>query len=225
MIDTIWLTDNSLGCYDYDYECDPFGRNPNCCIKHCNHTDMCNAEFPEGITNLDGLQYLKLNHNMLSGIIPYNIGDMYNLKYLHLDNNFPITRDELVKKLDEENIEKSMTAPAITIISYDAKFYEKLPYLFPHTNAKSWYEGKPDKINSTAQMNATLQGAYFIMAARSVGLDCGPMGGFNNETLDAEFFPDMLTKSIFICGIGYGDQSKVFPRLPRLSFDKSCEVI
>ena len=134
-------------------------------------------------------------------------------------------KKRLKSHLDEENIEKSMTAPAITIISYDAKFYEKLPYLFPHTNAKSWYEGKPDKINSTAQMNATLQGAYFIMAARSVGLDCGPVGGFNNETLDAEFFPDMLTKSIFICGIGYGDQSKVFPRLPRLSFDKSCEVI
>ncbi|HIE79028.1 MAG TPA: malonic semialdehyde reductase [Candidatus Thioglobus sp.] len=134
-------------------------------------------------------------------------------------------KSRLKSHLSEGNVEKSMTAPAVAIISYDVEFYEKLPYLFPHTDAKSWYKGKPEKIKSVGEINATLQGAYFIMAARSVGLDCGPMGGFNNETLDDEFFPDKLTRSIFLCGIGYGDHSKIFDRLPRLSFDEVCEII
>ena len=126
--------------------------------------------------------------------------------------------------LDEGNVDKAMSAPAVAIISYDLEFYEKLDYLFPHTDAKSWYEGKPDKIKSVGEMNATLQGAYFMMAARSIGLDCGPMGGFNNETLDQAFFPDGKTKSIFICAIGHGDDTKIFPRSPRLSFDEACEI-
>jgi 3-hydroxypropanoate dehydrogenase len=134
-------------------------------------------------------------------------------------------KDRLRSHLDEGNIEKSMSAPAVAIISYDTEFYEKLAYLFPHTDAKSWYEGKPEKITAVGSMNATLQGSYFMMAARSVGLDCGPMGGFNAETLDQEFFPDGKTKSIFICGIGYGDSTQIFPRSPRLSFDEACEII
>lgn len=127
--------------------------------------------------------------------------------------------------LDEGNISKAMSAPAVAIISYDTEFYEKLEFLFPHTDAKSWYLGKPEKIKSTGEMNATLQGAYFIIAARAVGLDCGPMGGFNPLTLDQEFFPDGKTKSIFLCGIGYGDHSKIFSRSPRLSFEQACEII
>ncbi len=134
-------------------------------------------------------------------------------------------KEKLKAHLDEGNVEKSMSAPVVAIISYDTEFYEKLPFLFPHTDAKSWYEGKPEKIKSAAQMNATLQGAYFLMAARSVGLDCGPMGGFNNEALDQAFFPDGKTKSIFLCGIGHGDESKLFPRSPRLAFDEACEII
>lgn len=134
-------------------------------------------------------------------------------------------KEKLKAHLDEGNVEKSMSAPVVAIISYDTEFYEKLPFLFPHTDAKSWYEGKPEKIKSAAQMNATLQGAYFMMAARSVGLDCGPMGGFNNEALDQAFFPDGKTKSIFLCGIGHGDESKLFPRSPRLAFDDACEII
>ena len=134
-------------------------------------------------------------------------------------------KEKLKAHLDEGNVEKSMSAPVVAIISYDTEFYEKLPFLFPHTDAKSWYEGKPEKIKSAAQMNATLQGAYFMMAARSVGLDCGPMGGFNNEALDQAFFPDGKTKSIFLCGIGHGDESKLFPRSPRLAFDEACEII
>lgn len=132
---------------------------------------------------------------------------------------------KLSPHLDEANIEKAMSAPAVAIIAYDTEFYEKLDYLFPHTDAKSWYAGKPDKITAVGSMNATLQGAYFMLAVRSVGLDCGPMGGFNADTLDAEFFPDGKTKSIFICGIGYGDVSKIFPRSPRLDFDEACKII
>ncbi|MDC9714405.1 MAG: malonic semialdehyde reductase [Gammaproteobacteria bacterium] len=127
--------------------------------------------------------------------------------------------------LDEGNVEKSMSAPVVAIIAYDTEFYEKLPFLFPHTDAKSWYEGKPDKIKSAGEMNATLQGAYFMMATRAVGLDCGPMGGFNNQALDDAFFPEGKTKSIFLCGIGYGDHGKIFPRSPRLSFDEACNII
>jgi 3-hydroxypropanoate dehydrogenase len=134
-------------------------------------------------------------------------------------------KDRLKSHLNEGNVEKCITAPAVAIISYDVEFYEKLPYLFPHTDAKSWYQGNPEKIKSVGEMNATLQGAYFMMAARSIGLDCGPMGGFNNVSLDSEFFPDMLTKSIFLCGIGYGDHDKVFSRLPRLSFEDVCAII
>ena len=133
-------------------------------------------------------------------------------------------KEKFKAHLDEGNVDKAMSAPAVAIISYDLEFYEKLDYLFPHTDAKSWYEGKPDKIKSVGEMNATLQGAYFMMAARSIGLDCGPMGGFNNETLDQAFFPDGKTKSIFICAIGHGDDTKIFPRSPRLSFDEACEI-
>jgi 3-hydroxypropanoate dehydrogenase len=127
--------------------------------------------------------------------------------------------------LDEGNIEKSMTAPVVAIISYDVEFYEKLEFLFPHTDARSWYADNPAKIKSAGEMNATLQGAYFMLAARSVGLDCGPMGGFNNTSLDKDFFPDGKTKSIFICALGQGDKSKIYPRNPRLSFDEACKII
>lgn len=134
-------------------------------------------------------------------------------------------KTQLKPHLDEGNINKAMSAPVVAIIGYDREFYEKLGYLFPHTDAKSWYVGKPEKIKTTGQMNATLQGGYFILAARAVGLDCGPMGGFNNQTLDLDFFPDGKTRSIFICAIGYGDRSKLFPRSPRLDFDDACEIL
>lgn len=134
-------------------------------------------------------------------------------------------KQRLKPHLDEGNIDKSMNAPAIAIISYDTEFYEKLPFLFPHTDAKSWYQGNPEKIKSAGEMNATLQGAYFIIATRAVGLDCAPMSGFNNETLDDAFFPEGKIKSIFLCGIGHGNQNKVFPRLPRLNFDEVCKII
>lgn len=133
-------------------------------------------------------------------------------------------KEKLKSALAEGNIEKSMTAPVVAIIAMDMEFYEQLPRLFPHTDAKSWFEGKPDKIEETAFRNSSLQGAYLIMAARSLGLDCGPMSGFDNNKLDAAFFPDGKIKSNFICAIGYGDQSRLFPRGPRLEFDEACRI-
>jgi len=134
-------------------------------------------------------------------------------------------KQQLKSHLDEGNVDKAMSAPVVAIISYDTEFYEKLPFLFPHTDARSWYAGNPEKIKTAGEMNATLQGAYFMLAARSVGLDCGPMGGFNNSTLDEEFFPDGKTKSIFICALGHGDETKIYPRGPRLSFNEACEIV
>lgn len=126
--------------------------------------------------------------------------------------------------LSEGNIEKCMTAPVVAIIGMDMEFYEKLPKLFPHTDARSWYVGKPEAIEKTAFRNSTLQGAYFIMAARSIGLDCGPMSGFNAEKINETFFPNTAIKANFICAIGYGDESKIFPRHPRLSFEEACKI-
>jgi nitroreductase len=127
--------------------------------------------------------------------------------------------------LNEGNVEKSITAPVVALIGMDMEFYEKLPVLFPHTDARSWFAGKPEKIQEHAMRNSSLQGAYFIVAARSIGLDAGPMSGFDKEKLNAEFFPDGNVKSNFICAIGYGDESKLYPRGPRLSFDEVCQIL
>jgi nitroreductase len=121
-------------------------------------------------------------------------------------------------------VEKSMTAPVVAIIAMDTEFYELLPRLFPHTDARSWYAGKPQAIRDTALRNGSLQGAYFIMAARSLGLDCGPMSGFNAEKLDQAFFPDGRWRSNFICSLGYGDRGQLHPRGPRLDFDEVCRI-
>ena len=134
-------------------------------------------------------------------------------------------KERLKPSLDQGNIDKAMNSPAVVVISYDTEFYQKLPFLSPHNNAKSWYEGKDKKIKSTGEFNSALQGAYFIMATRSIGLDCCPMLGFNKEKLNQEFFPNEKIKSIFICGIGYGDDTKVRQRSPRLDFEEACEIL
>jgi len=126
--------------------------------------------------------------------------------------------------LAEGNITKSMTAPVVIVFAMDLEFYEHLPVLFPHTDAKSWFEGNETKIQETAKRDSTLQAAYMLIAARSLGLDCGPMSGFDNEKLDAEFFPDGKVKSNFICALGYGITEKLHPRGPRLSFSETCEI-
>ena len=127
--------------------------------------------------------------------------------------------------LAEGNIEKSMTAPVVAIVGMDMEFYEQLPKLFPHTDARSWYVGNDEKILETAFRNSTLQGAYLIMAIRSRGLDAGPMSGFDSEKLDTAFFPDARVKSNFICAFGYGDKNKLHPRGPRLEFSEACKIV
>jgi len=127
--------------------------------------------------------------------------------------------------LDEGNRTKTMAAPCVVIVAHDLDFYEKLPVLFPHTDAKSWFEGKPDSALETVCLrNGSLQGAYLILAARALGLDCGPMSGFDNAKLDAAFFPDGRWKSNFLCNLGKGDPAKVFPRNPRLTFEEACRI-
>ena len=135
------------------------------------------------------------------------------------------SKQKMLPSLDQGNINKVMSAPCVVIISYDTKFYESLSILSPHNDAKASFEGKENKIKNTAKFNSSLQGAYFIIATRSVGLDCCPMLGFNKEKLNQEFFPDKKNKAIFICGIGYGDESKLRPRAPRLDFEEACNIL
>ncbi len=123
------------------------------------------------------------------------------------------------------NLEKTMSAPVIAIIAYDLRFAEKLHKLFPHApEAKDWFND-PRHAEITAFRNGTLQGAYFILAARAIGLDCGPMSGFDNAGVDLEFFPSGDIKSNFLCNLGYGDASGLFPRSPRLPFDEACKIL
>jgi len=127
--------------------------------------------------------------------------------------------------LSEGNRAKTMAAPVTAIVATDHEFYEKLPQLFPHADARSWFFGNQPLIDTTAFRNGTLQGAYVIMAARSIGLDCGPMSGFDNAGVDAAFFAGTTIKSNFLINIGYGDASRdLFPRSPRLSFDEACRI-
>lgn len=133
-------------------------------------------------------------------------------------------KERLKPCLSEGNVRKSMEAPVVAIIGMDMEFYEKLPVLFPHTDARSWYAGMPEKIQANAFRCSSLQGAYFMLAARSIGLDCGPMGGFNAQKMDEAFFPDGKIKTNFICAVGYGDRSKLHPRNPRLAFEETCRI-
>ena len=118
-----------------------------------------------------------------------------------------------------------MAAPVTVIIGSDYAFYEHMEKLFPDTGARSWFEGKPDVIATTAFRNATLQGGYLILAARALGLDCGPMSGFNNAKVDDLFFPGAQVKSNFLINLGYGNPAVLHPRNPRFSFDEICKII
>jgi len=136
-------------------------------------------------------------------------------------------KEKLAPALSPGNLDKTMKAPVTAIIAYDLRFYENLPRTFPNNpNAKSAFEGeaKAAHVQTTALRNGSLQGAYLILAARALGLDCGPMSGFDNAKVDAAFFPDGRIKSNFLCNLGYGDPSKVFPRNPRLAFDEACTL-
>jgi 3-hydroxypropanoate dehydrogenase len=132
---------------------------------------------------------------------------------------------KLAPFLSEGNLAKTMEAPVTAIIATDHEFYEQLPKLFPHADARSWFVGNQPLIDTTAFRNATLQGAYVLMAARALGLDCGPMSGFDNAGVDAAFFSGTTIKSNFLISIGHGDASRnLFPRSPRLSFDEACTI-
>jgi 3-hydroxypropanoate dehydrogenase len=133
-------------------------------------------------------------------------------------------KGKLLPCLDANNVEKARTAPVTAIIAHDLEFYEQLPRLFPHVPARSWFAGNQPLIESTAFRNGTLQGAYFIIAARSLGLDCGPMSGFDNAKVDAAFFQGTSWKSNFVCNLGHGDSSKLHPRSPRLEFSEACKI-
>jgi len=137
----------------------------------------------------------------------------------------PEAKAKLAPLMSDGNRAKTMAAPVTAIIGNDHAFHDKLPQLFPHADAKSWFEGNQPLIDTTAFRNATLQGAYLILAARALGLDCGPMSGFDNAGVDAAFFAGTATKSNFLINIGYGDASRdLFPRSPRLSFDEACTI-
>ena len=137
----------------------------------------------------------------------------------------PAAKERLLTCMNAGNVEKTRQAPVTAIIGMDLEFYEKLPKLFPHADAKPWFAGKPEFIQTTAMRNSSLQGGYFIIAARSLGLDCGPMSGFDNAKVDAEFFAGTAVKTNFVCNLGHGDPSKLFGRSPRLSFEEACRLV
>ena len=127
--------------------------------------------------------------------------------------------------LDAGNRAKTMAAPVTAIIGSDLRFYDHLPKLFPHADAASWFKGQNEKIKDTAFRNGSLQGAYLTIAARALGLDCGPMSGFDNNAVDQAFFAGTETRSNFLCNLGYGDASQIYPRSPRFAFDELAQII
>ncbi|HYA74138.1 MAG TPA: malonic semialdehyde reductase [Roseiarcus sp.] len=134
-------------------------------------------------------------------------------------------KQRLAPTLSPGNLEKTLAAPVVAIAGYDVKFYEHLPFLFPHADAKAWFSGNAEFAERSAFLNGTLQVAYFILALRAVGLDTGPMTGFDNAKVDAEFFAGTDVKSNVLINIGYGDPSKLFPRSPRFSFDQIAKIV
>lgn len=149
-------------------------------------------------------------------------------------------KERLRPTLAPGNVQKTMTAPATVVVAYDLRFYDKLPKLFPHNpGVRDSFANNPQLIETTAKRNSSLQGAYMMLAARALGLDCGPMSGFDNAKLDAEFFaagkecegcdqeffPEGHVRSNFLCNLGYGDRSTLHPRQPRFTFEEACSIL
>ena len=134
-------------------------------------------------------------------------------------------KERLAACMNPGNIDKTLQAPVTAVLGMDMEFHEKLPQLFPHTDARSWFAGKPALIESTAFRNSSLQGGYFMLAARAVGLDCGPMSGFNADKVNAAFFPEGKVKVNFVCNLGHGDPAGLLARSPRLRFDEACTIV
>ena len=138
----------------------------------------------------------------------------------------PEAKALLAPALSEGNLAKTMSAPVTVIVGEDLRFYDKLPVLFPHTDAKSWFDTQPEAAVATVALrNSSLQGAYLILAARALGLDCGPMSGFDNAKVDETFFAGTPIKSNFLVNLGKGDAASIFPRSPRLGFDEACRIL
>jgi len=137
----------------------------------------------------------------------------------------PEAKEKLLPCLAAGNVEKTKAAPVTAIIAQDLEFYDKLPRLFPFADARSWFAENKSFAESTAFRNSSLQGAYFIIAARALGLDCGPMSGFDNAKVDEVFFHGTSWRSNFICNLGHGDASKLRPRPPRLEFSETCKIL
>ena len=134
----------------------------------------------------------------------------------------PAGKQRLAPALSKGNLDKTMAAPITVIAAWDRRFYDKLPALFPHADARSWFTGSPEAAHETAFRNASLQAAYLLLAARAVGLDAGPMSGFDKAKVDAAFFEGTDWSANFLINLGHGDPAKVFGRLPRLAFDEAC---
>lgn len=134
-------------------------------------------------------------------------------------------KQRLAKSLKDKNIDKMMSAPVSVIIAHDVEFWKELPYLFPHEDRRPHFMHKPEHSEVTAFRNGTLQGAYFMIAARAVGLDVGAMSGFSNAIVDEEFFSGTSLKSNFLCNLGYADETALFQKLPRLPFDTACKFL
>lgn len=134
-------------------------------------------------------------------------------------------KERLRPALSAGNVNKTLAAPVVAIVAYDPAFYDRLPFLFPHADARSWFADNDELAEATAFRNGTLQGAYLIMAARAIGLDCGPMSGFDNALVDAEFLAEFGWKSNFLINLGHGDPAGLSPRLPRLEFDEACVLL
>lgn len=136
----------------------------------------------------------------------------------------PEAKARLLPALIEGNVEKTRTAPVTAIIGHDLEFHEQLPQLFPHTDARSWFAGNQPLIEATAFRNGTLQGAYLILAARALGLDCGPMSGFDVDQVNETFFAGTRVRVNFLCNLGYGRPEALFPRSPRFEFEDACRI-
>ena len=137
----------------------------------------------------------------------------------------PEARARLRPCLSAGNVEQTMSAPVTVIVAMDMAFHEALPRLYPHADARSWFAGKPAAIEETAFRNASLQAGYLILAARALGLDCGPMSGFDRAAVDAEFFAGSSWRSNLLVNLGYGDRARLHPRNPRLDFDEACRLL
>ena len=187
---------------------------------------------------LDQLFYAARTHNawQTKGVSPELLHDLIDLmKWAPTSVNqsparfvfvtSPEAKARLKPFLLDSNVEKTMAAPVTAIIGYDLKFYDHLPKLYPAADARSWFTGNKEFADTSAFRNGTLQGGYFILAARALGLDCGPMSGFDNAGVDQEFFGGTDIKSNFLCNLGYGDPSGVHLRSPRFEFDEIAKVV